>query len=244
MIKDIQTIIWKEWKEFFFQQTGRNKLRLLLAFAIIGIILPVDKGLGLFNSIPFYISSIMIGPLLMLTSVVCDLFVGERERHTLETLLASRLTDKSILLGKVLSAISYSLAITIFILVLNISIVNLKYYNGTFIILSFTTGITIIGINILLSLLGALIGVGISFKISTVKVAQQTLSISIVVLIFILITVFQKMPDNIRFKIIETLHSLGTNKSILLICVWLAGVDLILLIVMFSYYKRMKLFID
>ena len=37
--------------------------------------------------------------------MIADGIPGERERHTLETLLASRLSDRSILLGKVMAAV-------------------------------------------------------------------------------------------------------------------------------------------
>ena len=39
---------------------------------------------------------------MMVSSLVADSFAGERERHTLETLLASRLPDRAILAGKLL----------------------------------------------------------------------------------------------------------------------------------------------
>jgi ABC-2 type transport system permease protein len=243
MIKDIQTILWKEWKEFFFQQSGRSKTRLLIAIAFIGILLPLQKGVTWFNSGAFYIIA-FIGPLLMLTSVVCDLFVGERERHTLETLLSTRLPDKSILLGKLLSAVSYSLCITLFILLLNIITVNLKYYNGTVILFSATSALIILGLNILLALLGALIGAIVSFNISTVKAAQQTLSISVIVLVFIPVVFFRYLPLNFRTSIVNYFHKLGFNNSIFLICTSLLVINLLLLKYMFPRYKRMKLLFD
>ena len=53
-------------------------------------------------------------------SVVPDSFAGERERHTLEKLLASRLADRSILLGKYAAAILYSLVFAVIVLALGI----------------------------------------------------------------------------------------------------------------------------
>jgi ABC-2 type transport system permease protein len=238
MIKDIQTILWKEWKEFFFQQNGRSKFRLLAGFAFIGILFPYSRGVGWFSSNGFYFVAFM-GPLLTLISVVCDLFVGERERHTLETLLASRLPDKSILLGKLASAISYSICITLFVLLLNIITVNLKYYNGTIILFSATSALIVVVLTILFSSLGALIGAAVSFNFSTVKAAQQTLSISITVLVCIPL-LFSRY---FQFYIINYFHKLGLNKSIFLICAVLSAINILLLIYMFSRYKRMKLII-
>ncbi len=59
-----------------------------------------------------------------------DSFAGERERHTLETLLASRLPDHAILSGKLLVCVLYSFIMTIIFIVLCLAVVNIAYWNG------------------------------------------------------------------------------------------------------------------
>ena len=44
----------------------------------------------------------------MIISFIGDAIAGERERHTLETLLASRMPDRAILLGKVIAIVLYA----------------------------------------------------------------------------------------------------------------------------------------
>ena len=52
-------------------------------------------------------------PLAMSAGMVADTFAGERERDTLEALLASRLPDRAIVLGKVAAVAVYGWAITL-----------------------------------------------------------------------------------------------------------------------------------
>lgn len=49
----------------------------------------------------------MYFPLVLTLTMVADSFAGERERHALETLLASRLSDRAILLGEAAALTSY-----------------------------------------------------------------------------------------------------------------------------------------
>jgi ABC-2 type transport system permease protein len=58
--------------------------------------------------------------------LISDAIAGERERHTLETLLASRISDQAILLGKVLVTVGYNWGMTLFCLLLGSVVVNLS----------------------------------------------------------------------------------------------------------------------
>src|SRR6476619_610348 len=111
MIDDIKTIMWKEWKENILTQRGSSKrmtwLRLGLLIFIFGFVIPMKAGANyVANPMSLIIPSIV--PVFMIMAIVTDSFAGERERHTLETLLASRLPDDAILIGKMLTAVLFA----------------------------------------------------------------------------------------------------------------------------------------
>jgi len=100
-LRDIGTIMWKEWREIFAGsgiQQGWRGLRLVLLVGIISILLPLRQGASWVDSpLPIFFDAFYI-PFALLITTAANAFAGERERHTLETLLASRLSDKAILL--------------------------------------------------------------------------------------------------------------------------------------------------
>ena len=102
---DVATVIWKEWK-MFKDQLGWESSRwgtavVVSLFALLSCFGAYRAGPGWVTSpamlliYPFMAAAIAIQP-------IVDSFAGERERHTLETLLASRLSDSAILFGKIL----------------------------------------------------------------------------------------------------------------------------------------------
>src|SRR5678815_2933365 len=65
-------------------------------------------------------------PFLWVSGVVADLFAGERERHTLEALLATRLSDQAILFGKLLAAMAYGFILTWVIMLVSVVTINIS----------------------------------------------------------------------------------------------------------------------
>ena len=66
-------------------------------------------------------------PIILTANMVTDAFAGERERNTLETLLASRLPDHTILFGKMLASILYSWSLTLVSLLIGALTVNVTH---------------------------------------------------------------------------------------------------------------------
>jgi hypothetical protein len=107
-------MVWKEWREFRDQSLSlrRGGLSALILALILGVVAPVQLG-------PEWVhSKIIVGywPFLaatMVSSLIADSVAGERERHTLETLLASRLPDAAILIGKIVAAVLYGLGFAV-----------------------------------------------------------------------------------------------------------------------------------
>lgn len=89
MIEDIYTIIWKERKTILRGKPSLSKFLQMLLFPIIlNTVFPVTWGPDWVTDFPPLLSAIII-PALLVAVIVPDSFAGERERHTLDTLLAS-----------------------------------------------------------------------------------------------------------------------------------------------------------
>lgn len=224
MISDIATIIWKEWKEFLAQGGGRrsSKFGLLIAIGVPGVWLPAQIGESWVTSpLPLFIA-IWIA-IFSIISLIADSFAGERERHTLETLLASRLSDRAILFGKVGAAVSYGWIITIAIMVLSLIVVNVVHGHGQLLMYSATRIVAIVVVSALLSLLAASVGVLVSMRAATVRQAAQVLSIAIMFIFLVPAIAIQLLPDRWLNKLSDTADRIGIN--------WLIAVGLFLVIV-------------
>ena len=243
MINDICVIVWKEWREFFFQLSIRSKFNILIAVVFIGVMIPISNGEGWFNTMFFYTMG-LIGPLLTTTTIIADLFIGERERHTFETLLASRLSDKGIVTGKILFAVNYSIVITLIILVASIIAINIEYYKDVLILPSIRASIIVIVISALLSLFTSLLGSIISIRVNTVKQGQLLLTVLVLASLFItefLITNY--LPAKIKLFFLHTYQQLGSTLSFTLGSVIFLMINLLLLTYVFGRYKRLNFFL-
>ena len=145
MIADIRTVMWKEFKEIIHMR-GSKRGTLLAMFVpafILGVLFPLQLG-SIWIETPFSLITWIIVPFILISTVIADSFAGERERHTLETLLSTRLSEQAILLGKICAAMVYALSITIFIVFLSLVTVSIAHGEGKFLL--FSPGIGISGI--------------------------------------------------------------------------------------------------
>jgi ABC-2 type transport system permease protein len=90
MFTDILTVLRKEWREIFLMRGSVRSgvTNVLIQVGVIGIVMPWQSG-------PEWLTSpvgAMIWawlPIFSSTGIIADSIAGERERHTLETLLAA-----------------------------------------------------------------------------------------------------------------------------------------------------------
>src|SRR5215467_7599501 len=129
MNTDFVTVVWKEWKEILLERAGGGGLRPLIMVGLIGILVPLRLGTQRYFG-PQTIFGLIVVSLAGILAVVPDAFAGERERHTLETLLASRLPDRAILLGKLAACLGYGWLLSIITIILGIVTVNAANWNG------------------------------------------------------------------------------------------------------------------
>ena len=146
MLADVLTMVWKEWKELLLSRGGiRGGLisTVGIPLGMLGIYLPWQNG-------PEWVTTPLLPvawswlPLLLVGALVADSFAGERERKTLETLLASRLSDRAILLGKIAALVGYGWGLALGSLVLGTITVNLAHRQDTMLLPSGNTVMVIV----------------------------------------------------------------------------------------------------
>jgi ABC-2 type transport system permease protein len=215
VIGDAMTVAWKEWREYRDQifRLRKGGLGALIAVLMLGIFTPIQMG-TLWLTSPLMLA---YWPLLasgMVSTLIADAFAGERERHTLESLLATRLSDSAILVGKVAAAVAYGLAFTMANLFVGYIVLVISHFRGGFVAPPMMQLFLIIVFVVLACSALAGIGVFISLRASTVRQAQQTLGIIMMVLFMGPLLAFQMMGAETRLRVAATVSGFGTDRLI------------------------------
>ena len=244
MIADIWTVATKEWREYVtLRGSAPGGLIGLLVFAgFVGMVVPMELGTTWVET-PIAIVSAFWLPLILVLSVIGDAFAGERERHTLETLLATRLPDRAILLGKMVAATAYGWGLTLVAMLLGLVAVNLVDGHGHLLLF---VPISAVGI-VAASLLGAALTAGsgglVSLRSATVREAQQRLSVAMMAVFFGLLIALQLMPRPWLYRL--TSYVLGGEGRLLLLAGLALGlVDAGLLVALAARFRRARLLLD
>lgn len=240
-MNDLRAIVWKEWRELFAGEGRRSGwLRLGFVVGVIGILMPLQVG-------DEWVTT-LLGPALMawmpitlIVAIIADAFAGERERHTLETLLASRLTDRSILFGKVGAAVLYGLGTAAAAVLLSLITVNLVASGDSLLLFSARTSLFMTLFAVLTALLAAGAGVLVSLRAPTVRQAQQTLSIATMLLFFVPAFTLPALPDSVTDRIQAGLIGVDLTSVGLALAAGLFAIDAILLAASVARFRRDRL---
>jgi ABC-2 type transport system permease protein len=250
MMADLWTVMWKEWREILFQRGSMRTgaVGLLILLLVFGIFLPLQMGRAWVQS-PTVLFYWLWVPLFLVSGVVADSFAGERERHTLEALLATRLSDRAILFGKLGAALGYGWGATLASLLLGLISVNLVYGHGELLFYPAVVGWGILALSLLGAGLVACAGVLISLRAATVRQAQQTLSIaimSIAIMLLLFVPVFgvQALPSAWKRRLAETLAAADVTSVVLTAVVVLVMLNAGLLIAAMARFKRARLILS
>lgn len=245
MIADILTVAGKELREILTlggDARGRGKLSLVILVLIFGIVFPMQNGREWVTS-PINIMVWGWMPFLWVSGIVADLFAGERERHTLEALLATRLSDQSILFGKLLAAITYGFSLTWVIMIASLITVNVAFGKSGLLFYPLDMTLGALVFSILISGLSACIGVLVSLRAGSVRQAQQAMSAGMLVL-FLPFMLIQFIPK----AWLEAGASLLENIQPVQVAVGLAALLLVLELVLIAIarrlFQRSKLILD
>lgn len=175
MWNDILTMLWKERKSLFRYRGSRSRFVLvLLSPILLATVFPWQWGPDWVEEIPSVILSIVVSVMLVGITVP-ESFAGERERHTLETLLASRLPDRAILFGKMGVSIAFAWLVTVAVLLLSLVTVNIAHGDGELLLYTPMIAFAALTLSFLMATLFAAAGVLISMRSETVQQATQFL---------------------------------------------------------------------
>lgn len=244
MIADILTVASKELREIFTfgDIRGRSKFSLVILIVIFGIVFPLQNGRSWVSS-PINVMIWGWMPFLWVSGIVADLFAGERERHTLEPLLATRLSDQSILFGKLLAAMGYGFILTWIIMLASLITINLSYGRNGLVLYPLNTTLAALVFSILISGLSSCIGVLVSLRAGSVRQAQQVMSAGMLVL-FLPFMLIQFIPRQWLRMIDQIITSTSPVQIALLIVAVLVVVEAILILIALRLFQRSKLILD
>lgn len=181
MIREIRVVMRKELKEILAEGGGRRaRLTPLIGLAATGVFFPLNFGLRYLQPEVMLVMGAMV-PALFTLPIVADAFAGERERHTLETLLATRLPDRAILFGKLAAIVAYAWALTVIAFAIGIVSINVAHAEVRPVFFPPLALAGALAESILVAVLMTGIGLHISLGSATVRQAQQRLSLVLLV---------------------------------------------------------------
>lgn len=245
MIADVWTVAWKELKELLFLRgswRGGFVAMLVVPLFMLGVLIPWQMG-------RLWVSPLMLlnwawVPAFLVAAVIADSFAGERERHTLETLLASRLPDRAILFGKFGASVGYGWGLSVLGMLLGLITVNLTHRGGGLILYPANLAVGAVVLILLAAGLMAAVGILVSLRASNVRQAQQTLSIASLVVFFGGIYGFSALPAGFRKQVAVALSTFGYSKVIVLVAAALLIADAVLLAAAMARFQRARLILD
>lgn len=230
MPTDLWTVVRKEWLEILDQFTRfrRGGWSVLLVVFFLGVFVPLQVGPGWMNlAVMFFYWPFLTAS--MTSTIVSDAVAGERERHTLETLLSTRLSDASILLGKVIAAVMYGYAFALSNLAIGLVTVRLRYGASA-------ETMSLPRFLALLALLGCSatfvsgLGVFVSLRAATVRQAQQLFGVIMLAATMVPLVVAQLLPGDARQSTVELATRLGVEG----IAWWTSGVCAVLSVILLT----------
>jgi ABC-2 type transport system permease protein len=234
VIEDIRTVMWKEWREI--GRGGlRNRVFPFIFLLIFGAVLLPGALLSTGGDWSVALIYLIWLPFIFSANIIADSVAGERERHTLETLLASRLPDRAILLGKMLVTILYAWGMTLLGVALAIAVVNLN--SSTVVLFPADILVGLVALSLLASVFISALGVLISLKARTSREAQQIIGISSLIIPFGALLVVPLLPPGAQSFVLGS----GVDGIMVLTGTALLVLGVLLTVVALSQFKRTKL---
>ena len=237
-MKDISTMIVKETKELFSQGGLMGYLTPLILLAVGGVVYPLISWSSWVQLGSLEIPFILFLTYQLIVASAADSFAGERERHTLETLLASRMPDRAILLGKVGTLVGYGWVMNFSQLLLGWLAVNIVHWQGHLVFYPFDLLLLTFALGLVVNILAASAGVLVSLRSATARQAQQMLTVGGLVVML-----------GITFGLLELTSSLLPSLGIVLsmtqllalLIGLLTGIDIIVLALALVRFQRSRL---
>ncbi|MBX7185619.1 MAG: ABC transporter permease [Vicinamibacteria bacterium] len=180
-MRDVLTVLRKEVLEIL---GNRHSLRGPLVqgaivFLLTGVIVPRSASMWSDPVAPVLL--LQLFPAAIASMIAADAFAGERERRTLETLLATPASEMAIFLGKTLCAVSVALLVSCASLISALLVANLHLGPTS---LSPAAGLSVILGSVAAALFTSSLAVAISSRVDVARSAQQMASMAAIAFVF------------------------------------------------------------
>ena len=247
MFAEIIAIMWKEWRQLL-QRAGGNLsvfvLRMLFSLAIFTLIIPVTVKDGAIVDYSWNQIWITI-PLIIVLGLISFSFAGERETHTLPTLLASPLSDRALVLGKMSLPVVYGSICPLIVSLCLLVRINIFNSHSDLILYSSESFISGILTSLLVAILIATLGVYTSMKAPTIRQAQTSLLLTTFIVIFLpailLVITGILIPNNIRQNLLAISQNLNSPTVTAISLLFFAIFDLMLIVLLLKWFDRDRL---
>lgn len=237
MLDDILAVIWKESKSQFRVRGSRLRfVGLIFSPFLLGTVFPISWGPEWLHQLPPLIVA-TITSVIIVAVMVPESIAGERERHTLETLLASRLPDRAILLGKLLVPLAVGCGLAILANLCSLVVINVAHWQGELLFFSTPIALGGLALSFLMALLTAGAGVFVSLKAATAQEAAQILTFGILIPPMLL----QIVPLLFRDQMTRFLDTVNGPQLLLIVLAVLAVLDVVVLLAAVARFQRARL---
>ena len=247
MLGDIWTVMWKERKGLLRIRGSRTRalLTLLVPILMIAIVAPLQLGREWVDGAWSLVGALFV-PMILIGITIPESFAGERERHTLETVLASRLPDRAILFGKVGLAVAYGWVMTLLVLGVSLIPVNAAHWEGELMLYRPVPALSSVVVSLLVAGVMANLGVIISLRSETAQGAQQLLMtllmMPLLVLQLIPMLLLSVVPDG--RELLKQWLSVDLSRVFLVVVAVLAAANAVLLVAAAARFRRARLCLD
>lgn len=245
LVGDIWAMVLKEWKMLFLRRGNRRNngwYSLAVAIGLIGVYMPaVTKEAWIDDPLAMIMWGWM--PIFWSLGIITSAIAGEREAHTLETLLASRLSDTAILIGKMMSAVLYGWGLMLVSVLVGVVVVNVAFIEGPFRFYQWDAFLAAQMGMFLMAVLFSAVGVLVSLKAPTARQAYQKLSIVMLALYIGPVMILQFLPKELTDQWFISLNSMTVNWNVIIpigLLLFLA-LDVILFLIAKARFQRHKL---
>ena len=241
IFRDIWTVMRKEWREMLAAANSGVSARtnIIVALCLLTIVAGFSASIGppLIES-PAVAMVSMIAYLILLAAVV-DSFPGERERHTLETLLASAVPDEALVIGKILASVLYGWFAVLVLLLVALVAVNIRSFGVMYPL----STILSVGVMTPLSLLFvSALGVLVVMRVPTVRAAQPRLMGGFMLFFIALVLIAPFAPAEWKQYTKTTMGSeAGRIGAYALQAVFFAALDVVVIAFATMRFRRSRL---
>ena len=245
-LDDLRAVVWKEWRELADQFDTRSRANLVIIAIVVAqfcIVTPIFVGREWLTSASLLVTFPLLGSTIAVQPVI-DAFAGERERHTLETLLASRLRDRAILAGKMLAAWVPASAVALAMFALGVAAVNVAHPAGGPMLPPAWLTLAVVLMTLLFPGFTIAAGVFVSLRAPTVRQAAQNFGYIFIAVLVAPFLISVLIPDAWRGAALGWLRTVGPMRVVVIAALLMAIVDAAFVLLAARRFRRGQLTLD